>query len=248
MIRIAIVEDEYPIQVGLCKLIGHLSPEYQIVGTASNTHDGLTLVKQQHPDLVFCDIKLGKQNGLEMIETLVDCGVQCKYVILSGYSEFTYAQQAIKLGVIDYLVKPTSAKQISQLLKTFSEQSQKGAEPGGPKSDAPATPYSQIIAYTVDRIHTAYSSALSLSGIAEEAGVTPQYLSALFAKEVGISFVIYLRNYRIKMSKQLLCTTGKKVSDVAFAVGYDDPQYFCRVFKAVAGCSPKSYRYAQQAR
>ncbi|MDO5548454.1 MAG: helix-turn-helix domain-containing protein [Eubacteriales bacterium] len=243
MIRIAIVEDEYPILTGLQHLIEQLSSEYVVVGTASNIHDGLILIKEQKPDLAFCDIKLGSQNGLEMIQTLVDCGIQCHYVILSGFSEFSYAQQAIRLGVIDYLVKPTSTKQISQLLKTFEEQSQQ--ESSSDDLTEPRLPYSKIISYTIKCIHTSYSSALSLSRLAKQTGVTPQYLSALFTKEVGISFVNYLRNYRIKAAEQLLLETDKKISDIAFSVGYDDPQYFCRVFKTVTGSSPKSYRYSK---
>ena len=243
MIRIAIVEDEYPIQMGLKKLIQQLSPEYLVVGVASNTQEGLALVKDHHPDLVFCDIKLGKQNGLEMIQTLVDSGINTKYVILSGYSEFTYAQQAIKLGVIDYLVKPTNVKQISQLLKTFSQQFESGSNDSSSEPNQDASSYSQIVSYSINRIHTAYASAISLTTIADETGVTSQYLSALFAKEVGTSFVNYLRNYRIQNAEKLLASTNKKIGDIAFSVGYDDPQYFCRVFKTVTGCSPKDYRY-----
>lgn len=246
MIRIAIVEDEYPIQVGLKRLIEQLNPSYLVVGVASNSHDGLTLIKEHQPDLVFCDIKLGKQNGLEMIQTLVDSNVQCKYVILSGYSEFSYAQQAIKLGVIDYLVKPTNVKQISQLLKTFSEQFQSSSSQQSCLPSSESTIYSQITTYTINSIHSSFSSALSLSNIADETGVTPQYLSALFAKEVGVSFSTYLRNYRVEKAQQLLCSSNKKISDIAFSVGYDDPQYFCRVFKSVTNCSPKHYRMTKQ--
>lgn len=243
MIRIVIVEDEYPMLTGLKNLIQRLSPDYHVIGTASTAQDGRILIKDLQPDLVFCDIKLGKQNGLEMIQSLVDCGVQCRYVILSGYSEFSYAQQAIRLGAIDYLVKPTSASQISQLLKTFAALSNKDKADAA-ESDLSVTPYSQIISYTLNKIHTGYASPLSLSSIAGEAGVTPQYLSALFTKEVGTSFVNYLRSYRIKIAQKLLAETDKKINDIAFSVGYDDPQYFCRVFKSISNSTPKAYRYA----
>lgn len=245
MIRIVIVEDELPIQTGLRNLIGHLSDEYKIVGVASTVHDGMILIKQTQPDLAFCDIKLGKNNSLDMIEALNDSGVVCKYVILSGYSEFSFAQRAIKLGVIDYMVKPASSKQISHLLKTFTEQTKK-AEPNK-SSVMEAAPYSQVVAFAIDRIQTSYASVITLSGIAEEAGITPQYLSALFAKEAGVSFVTYLRNIRINKSKQLLKDSNKKINDIAFEVGYDDPQYFCRVFKLSTGVSPKSYRLQKAA-
>lgn len=245
MIRIVIIEDELPIQTGLRNLIGHLSDEYKVVGVASTAHDGMLLVKQLRPDLAFCDIKLGKNNSLDMIESLNDGGFECKYVILSGYSEFAFAQRAIKLGVIDYMVKPASSKQIFHLLKTFSEQSKKSKS--STENSLEVTPhYSQVVDFAIDRINTGFASDVTLSGIAEEAGITPQYLSALFAKEVGTSFVAYLRAIRINKAKQLLKDGNKKINDIAFEVGYDDPQYFCRVFKIATGISPKSYRIQKE--
>lgn len=119
--RILIVEDEIKIRHGLANLIvkqtGH-----EIVGEAKNGEEGLELVFRTHPDLVITDIKMPVMGGLEMIRELHKNSVKMHYVILSGYSEFEYAKQAIQYGVDDYLLKPLAPEDIIQLLEKIQQK------------------------------------------------------------------------------------------------------------------------------
>ena len=72
--------------------------------------------------------------------------------------------------------------------------------------------------------------------------ITPEYLSTLFNREMGINFSVFLKQFRISHAKRMLKGTDRKVYEIANAVGYNDPKYFQRVFKEVVGVSPGEYR------
>ena len=74
------------------------------------------------------------------------------------------------------------------------------------------------------------------------AEITPEYLSTLFNKEVGINFSTFLKRFRISQAKRLLKGTDDKIYSIALQVGYNDPKYFNRVFKEEMGISPGDYR------
>jgi two-component system, response regulator YesN len=123
--KILIVEDEYNAREGLAELIAKTSPEHTICGKAVNGQEGYEMAVKYQPDLAFIDIELPKMNGLEMIEKLL-LAPQMKsgmpaFVILSGYAEFRYAQQAIQYGVQDYLLKPISYEKLKNVIQNLGK-------------------------------------------------------------------------------------------------------------------------------
>ena len=91
--KIVIVEDEAPIREGLQKVITKINSRYEVLGTASNGIDGLELILEKKPDLIIMDIRMSKMDGLTMLEHARAKGVDCKAVILSAFSDFSYAKQ-----------------------------------------------------------------------------------------------------------------------------------------------------------
>ena len=104
--RAVIVEDEVLIREGLCKLMNKMFPEIVIDGMAGNGKDGLACVEEKKPDLVITDIKMPVMDGLEMLTRIQELNIFPKVIVLTAYSEFAYAQRAVKLGVCDYIIKP----------------------------------------------------------------------------------------------------------------------------------------------
>lgn len=94
----------------------------------------------------------------------------------------------------------------------------------------------------INFIREHYSENISLDMLAERLEITPEYLSALFNKEVGINFSTFLKQFRISQAKRLLKGTDEKIYAIAQQVGYNDPKYFNRVFKEEMGMSPGDYR------
>ena len=113
--RILIVEDEVKIRTGISRLIS-THTEHIVVGEAKNGKEGLELIERFHPDLVISDIRMPVMDGLEMLQQAVQMGAHPHFVILSGYSEFDYAQKALRYGVDDYLLKPLAPEDVTALL------------------------------------------------------------------------------------------------------------------------------------
>ena len=116
MVRILIADDE----MRVCKLIRYLvdwnSLGIEIIGEASNGKDALDFILQKKPDVVMLDIRIPKLSGLEVAEQARKQGYQGKIIILSGYSDFKYAQEAIRYGVEYYLTKPIDEKELEDIL------------------------------------------------------------------------------------------------------------------------------------
>jgi two-component system, response regulator YesN len=106
--KIIVIEDEIRIRDGIISLLGRLPGVHTVTETAGNGTEGLELIKTTPPDLVITDIRLPGMDGLEMLEKLAEESISIPSIILSAYSEFEYARKAIRLGVLEYLVKPVS--------------------------------------------------------------------------------------------------------------------------------------------
>lgn len=116
--RIVIIEDEIKTMQGLVSLI-HKHTCHTVVGQGKNGIEGVALVMRYKPDLVITDIRMPEMDGIEMITALKEKGENHQTIILSGYSDFAYAQQAIKLGVSEYLLKPITLEDIQNCLKNI---------------------------------------------------------------------------------------------------------------------------------
>ena len=125
--RIVIVEDELQIRNGLVKLVEKINSTYHVVGCAVNGLQGLSCIKEQQPDVVITDVRMPEMDGLEMIGAVKAAGISTHFLIMSAYSDFTYAKTALTLGVSDYLLKPASIEELSQALKKMELQIKESA-------------------------------------------------------------------------------------------------------------------------
>lgn len=113
--KIVVIEDEIRIREGIGRLLHKLDESYELAGTAENGRQGLALIQDVKPDVVITDIRMPVMDGLEMLTEAVAGGFAGKAVILSAYTEFDYARQAIRLGVSEYLIKPVVVSELSQI-------------------------------------------------------------------------------------------------------------------------------------
>lgn len=99
-----------------------------------------------------------------------------------------------------------------------------------------------MILNVIEFIRQNYKKEISLSDVADLVGITPEYLSKLFAREMGINFSVFLREFRVSAAKRLLATGNYKIREVAEMVGYKDTKYFNKVFRSITGVSPSDYK------
>jgi len=123
--RILIADDEYLARSSLKSMLEELNLPLDYVGEAANGEEMLAVVRQHHPDVAFVDIRMPRLDGLEAIRRARTVAPSTRWVILTGFPEFEYAQEAIRLGVSTYLLKPVNPEELSRVLHDFIEDHRK---------------------------------------------------------------------------------------------------------------------------
>ncbi|PWJ50718.1 response regulator transcription factor [Faecalicatena contorta] len=237
--RILIAEDEKRARKGLSSLIASLSEDYEIIAETANGRDALEMIKTLKPNLAFMDVKMPFMNGIEAIEAATAAGCETKFVILTAYEEFDIARRAIGCGVLGYLVKPIVREEIVEIMKKVTPQSQKKIS-----NESLSAKYPEIhplIRRALKEIETNYAMVINQGDLAKELGVSQEYFSNLFSKDIGIPFSKFLKEYRIEMAKALLLYGATDTREIPYAVGFSDEKYFNRVFKQVVGVSVRTF-------
>jgi two-component system response regulator YesN len=88
----------------------------EIAAEASDGDMGLELVSRLHPDIIVTDVKMPRLTGIELLTILREQGSRCKTIFVSGYDDFAYARSAMRLGAVDYLLKPVKAEELNKQL------------------------------------------------------------------------------------------------------------------------------------
>lgn len=117
MYKILIVDDEIEVRQGIVNKINFDEQGFELVGEAENGLEALEIIEEKNPDIAFVDIKMPYMDGLEFAREMYHKYPAIKVVIISGFDEFEFAQQAIRFHVIDYVLKPVSSSDIVKLLQ-----------------------------------------------------------------------------------------------------------------------------------
>ena len=245
MLKILIVEDEEIIRNGLKHAIDWLAMGCMVIGTAQDAEEGILLIKEESPDIVIADICMPQISGLEMIEE----GLKHRFfysIVLTGYSEFKYAQQAIKMGVIDYLLKPVDEEELVQVINKIRKQIMEKREVLADNklenlfntADKSEDVY---VKRTYEIIKERYHEKLSINEVAEELNVSPSFLSRRIRGNLNATFVDVLNQYRVNRSIGLLNKGTMRIYEIADSVGFNEYKYFCSVFKKYIGVTPSDF-------
>lgn len=116
MYRLVVIDDEYIVVQGIKALISRLKLDYEVVGAAYDGIQGLEVIRSEKPDVVITDIRIPGLDGLSVIEAAKEECPDTYFIVISGYSEFVYAQRALTLGVKDYIDKPVTADKLKMPL------------------------------------------------------------------------------------------------------------------------------------
>lgn len=116
-LKVVIVEDNPTTVLSLVKTIDWDVMKCEVAGTAGDGESGGVMIRQLKPDIVLTDIRMPVKSGLDMIADVREDVPDCRFVIITGYDEFQYASQAIKLGVFDYLLKPIDNEEVMRTVR-----------------------------------------------------------------------------------------------------------------------------------
>ena len=122
MIRVVVVDDEPYLLRSIKQRIEQAHADFKVVGEALDGEQALIVIDQARPDIVFTDIRMPVTDGLRLIEELRKRNCDALPVILSGYQDFDYAKRAVRLDVVDYLLKPLHPETLATLLQELREK------------------------------------------------------------------------------------------------------------------------------
>jgi len=247
MHTLMIVDDEYNIREGLVNAVPWDSIGVKVVAQAQDGTEALDLARSTRPDVVITDISMDEMDGLEFAEALLAERPLTKVIILSGYSEFAYAQRAVALRVWAYLLKPVGPdellEKVGAAIQGLELDRARARRWGEPTVEADLPPGRSVIRRAREYLEANYHDhETSLESMADNLGLTPAYLSKLFKAETGQNYSDALAALRIEKAKELLLSTNLRSADVGARVGYQNPQYFATAFRKAAGVSPSEFR------
>ncbi|MCL6615182.1 MAG: DNA-binding response regulator, partial [Firmicutes bacterium] len=176
----------------------------------------------------------------------------CPGLIISAHEDFAFAQRAIRLRVVDYLLKPVSRQTLLSALERSVRHlvpnvpTSMGNEVSGetpllpPPGPAPAGgPIAEACAFMAENY---WRHSLSLEDVAARVGLSPCHFSRVFKEQTGENFTDHLTRLRLNAAARLLAETQAPIGRIALAVGYTDPNYLSRVFHHRIGITPREYR------
>jgi two-component system response regulator YesN len=122
MWKVMLVEDEWIVREGLKQTIDWKAAECEVVGEASNGAEALKQLPELQPDILLTDIRMPGMNGVEMAEQAVQLLDDAEIIFLTGFDDFAYVQQALRLGACDYVLKPTNPDELMNVLRRAAER------------------------------------------------------------------------------------------------------------------------------
>ena len=241
MLKVLVVEDEEMIRKGIVLTIDWAALDCVVVGEAANGEEALEAAARYAPSLIITDLKMPKMDGIEMLRQLRERGCQAPAIILTAYDSFEYARSAMRLGSVDFLLKPFHDGELEESVLALKRKLEENRvhEVELPKRGG----QSRYVLSAMDFIAENYPNPnLTVGMIAGQLGLSEGHLSHLFKKETDSTLLSYLTRYRIHKSMELLRDCRRKVYEVAEQVGYRDVAYFSAIFKKVTGISPSEYQ------
>lgn len=249
--KLLVVEDEVMIRRGLICAVDWKALGITEIEEASNGAEGLEKIRAFQPDIVLTDICMPVIDGLEMLrQTITEYNYSA--IIISGYSDFEYAQTAIEFGVTAFLLKPLDIDKLQEavekakmelykqsLLKNYSESRQDFIQ----TSYLPSLQqnYSDIVTGVLDFVSANFSEKITLGIIAHNLHYSENFILRKFKEEIHMNFSEYLTRYRITKAIEMIRAAEHKLPEIAELCGFSEYKYFRVVFARYVGCTPKEF-------
>lgn len=257
MYKLLIVDDEQIIRQGL-NMLPWKENDIEVVGLLKNGVEAEEWINSNELDILLTDIRMPGKTGIELAGITLQNYPDAKVILLTGYGEFEYAKEAISLGVFDYILKPSTPKEIIECVKRACEKYEQEKKNRNRMEELesevqdysilikPAEVLGQPNEERIDRIiqyiYANYDKELTLSVLAQEFHFTTVYLSHYIKKETGYTYLEILTSVRMYYAAKYLKETKLKNGEICHKVGIPDERYFGQIFKKNYGMTPYEYR------
>lgn len=254
VIRVLLIEDEQVIRNGIEKHVCWGENGVDEVRSAENAEVALQICEGYTPHIIISDIRMPGMDGITFCKTISEKLPECQIIFISGFTDKEYLKAAIYLGAVSYVEKPIDLieleaavkKAVARVKKEEMHQellimTKKESEELADSIPEENEHYliQKVKQYMQDNLQ---NKGLSIKMMADEVYITPTYLSSLFKKTKGVTIGQYLTELRIKRAKELLADPQWKLYQISEMVGYEDANYFGKIFKKKVGMLPSEYR------
>ena len=236
-LKVLLVDDEIMIREGFKKLFDWEAHGCGIVGEAADGIEALAKIDALSPDIVIMDINIPIMNGLKVIEQSRIKHPETAFVVVSGYDDFSYCREALRLQITDYILKPVNYEEFGSCIDNLKVSLYRRHESTENEKNE------ERVIHSITRfLQENAAEDITLATLAERFNLNAQYISQLFKNEIGVGFHAYLTNVRIEKAKNLLLTTALAISEISEQCGFGDYRVFTKVFKKSEGITPSQYR------
>lgn len=248
-VKVLIIDDEPHVITVARLLVDWSSRGFDTILSCGSAEEALILIEENHPEMILSDINLPGLSGLDLIERVRSQGLNSQIILITAYSDFSYAQRAIKLDCVDYLLKPLSEESLNQAvdkgLRLYAEAQRAERVEEAVRGNTSEVSIYQSTADICRGVHTYirnhYTEDITLDGLSQLFGISSSHLSRSYKKELDIGLIDDLTQVRLAAACDLL-RNGKNTMEVADLTGFTDSKYFNRVFKRKFSCTPGEYR------
>jgi len=241
MWKVVAADDEAYIREALKKLINWGKMNCDLIDVVTDGQELINKIEEEEPDIVITDIQMPEVNGVDVCKYLYKTYPETQIIILTAYSDFSYAKSAIKYSVCDYVLKVSIMDELPDAIeKAIGNLNQLRKEIEKNEKD----PLEQLsLIQQIDQyIEQNYKNKLSLDDIAEALHINSSYLSRVYKLKRGRNLFDAILNLRIEAAKDYLINTDMRTYEISELVGVEDASYFSKMFKKITGVSPKEYR------
>lgn len=251
MYRVLLVDDEQIERMALAKKIDTYYGDKVNIYHAVNGREAVDMCSEHKNDIIIMDISMPEMNGVMAAKYIRQIDDKCSIIFLTAYDDFEYARNAIKIRALDYLLKPCDINDLLAVMDMAIQKLDRECDfKGNTKENKPERKRENVknfdeqttIKYLREYVENNYTFDISMQEVAEDMGYSDAYFSKLFKQYFNQNFTAYLTEYRIKKAKELLTDTNNSIKDISRMVGYEDSNYFAKIFKRIVGEIPSKFR------
>jgi len=227
--KIVVVDDDPRVHQSLKEILF----EYQLI-SFMDAQKGLDyLLSPNGIKLALVDLRMKELNGVEVLQRLRRAGKKTAVMIITAYGNQDIVVEALRLRADDYVEKPFEIHELRERVKTILKEESRYDH----LSRDPQTQIERIRQF----IQRNYTNA-SLKHVAQEMCLSSQYVGRLFIKYEKYGFRGYKLKIRMEKAMHLLSRSSLDVSEIAYQLGYENPESFMRAFKRYVKSTPSDYR------
>lgn len=263
--KLFIVDDERNIRLFMKEALEDLNLGFDEILSFSDGTEALEAAKSKTPDIIITDVVMPHMSGHDLIEKMNFINPRCIYIMISGHDDFAYLQKAISLRVIGYILKPINYNELILIIHNAIDEHHKNIysdkilqrykhrelmQNNENKFEASLlsiqeinnVKHKSIIDISCKYINDNYSKNIGASDIAELCNISTGYLSTIFKHFTNTTIPKYITNIRLQKAVALLKDPTIPISKIAQVCGFNNVNYFTRVFRSNFGVIPTIYR------